>query len=400
MNRIVRLLLIYFMILSYSFAHEGELSPLRRSHSWPKMAQTKIFDLYRDKVVHFAMGSMVNSRRIIDSLASNTNDTNYSPESSRSDLDKPYPNPSIYSYHPLVRAEVEKVYADFGPLYISETIDDTGGLVYSFVSAMQMPWSGYWYPFRSEGIFLPLRKMDSLLRRLNHQSHIEKEEKQFFGLQTADNWEGMCDAWALASIMSKEPKVARTVGNIHFTISDQKALMTLAHSRIAYRRYGIDYRGDSATDGTYEDIKPEAFHKVVTTYLGQKKKAVVIDESAGIEVWSKPLYRYSWTVQQDPDCDAAFIVKSQAYLINHRNTIDDRQTSSEDCLLMNYSYRLYYDKNDIQENKYRVIAGQWINKSRQYHPGSVKIPFENSYTNTHNEEFNKNMAIYSKYFLS
>ena len=324
-------------------------------------------------------------------------------ENSRPNPDAAYPKPFVSVYHPLVLEEVKRVTEDFGELYINETLNDSGKSISKEVR-VKRPWSGYWLPFRDRSLYegknSPLGKMDQIVQYLGYDSNIAETQKKTFGIYAADGWEGLCDAWALAAVSSPEPKKSRNVYGINFSVADLKALLTFTHAKYPYIQYGITYRGDADTDGTYQDLKPEAFHQVVTKVLGEQKRAIVVDETAGVEIWNKPLYSYRWRITKDPEYDFAYLVKAFPLLVKQRESNSSSLTSIDDTLAPIYNYRLYVDKSVKKDGKFRVIAGQWLGKSRAHHPGNVKYPILNGSIGSHNDEFNKYLSIYKRIFLS
>ena len=183
----------------------------------------------------------------------------------------------------------------------------------------------------------------------------------------------------------------KVLEGIEFTIADQKALLTFSHLKANKKVFGIPYKGNAKTDGTYQDIRPEAFHQLVVTALGKEKKAIVIDDVAGVQVWNKPLYRFRWKIEKDPNFDFAFLVRAWPLLIKERNRETDEPTSKNDVLAPNYQYRLYVDKNIQKNGKYKVIAGQWVGESFRNHPDTVTYPSEGEELGSHNPEFNKHI---------
>ena len=79
----------------------------------------------------------------------------------------------------------------------------------------------------------------------------------------------------------------------------------------------MQYAGGIKTDGTYDDIKPEAFHRVITSVLGVQKRAVVIDDT-GVEVWNKPCISIG-KVQKDPYKRNAYLVTAYTWLVKERS---------------------------------------------------------------------------------
>ncbi|MBC62631.1 MAG: hypothetical protein CMP11_09285 [Zetaproteobacteria bacterium] len=306
-------------------------------------------------------------------------------------------------YHPLVLEEVLRVFNDFGQLYINETLNDQGKYEAKSIK-VRRPWSGYWYPFNNNslysGVNSPLQKFDQLAQKLNKISNSADKEKFLHESFNPSGWEGLCDAWSLAAVTTDEPQKELRTKGINFSVADQKALATISHLKYPYTQYGISYKGNAETDGTYQDIKPEAFHKIVTSVLGEQKRAIIIDDMAGIQVWNKPLYRYRWIIKNDPDHEEAFIVTAYPWLVRERKMESNILTSSKDTIAPIYNYRLYVDKTIIKDNKYLVIAGQWIGTSYNDHPDTVKVPHKNGKLGSHNHEFDKNISIYQRYLLN
>ena len=162
-------------------------------------------------------------------------------------------------YHPKVLEQVVRVFNDFGDLYINETKDKEGNISSKEVQ-VKRPWSGYWFPFSSAGKDLysdsgkPLAKFETVLKKLGYDPKIVAYEKNRYNGYHPDSWEGLCDAWSLSSILTSEPQSSKEIGK-YFSISDQKALCFFT-LKLSKTRYGISYRGDAETDGTYQDIKP------------------------------------------------------------------------------------------------------------------------------------------------
>ncbi len=318
--------------------------------------------------------------------------------------DVPYDGPDFTSvYHPLVLDEVNKVFRDFGDLYVSASLDPKLEPVPQELR-VKKPWSGYWYPFGDDILYreqdAPLAKYERMLRAMGYEAKITESERQRYAGFKPDSWEGLCDAWSLAAINAPEPSAGRTIHGEYFSIADQKALLTFAHLRYSKKMYGMSYRGDAESDGTYQDLKPEAFHKLILHFLGVEKRAFIIDDMAGVQVWNKPLYRYRWILWQDPDHDYAYLVRGYPWLVKERQKETDELTKTKDAVAPIYNYRLYVDKNFKKQGGYRVVAGQWLGESYVNHPDSATIPEVKGSIGSHNPEFNKYIEIFSKEFMT
>ena len=308
------------------------------------------------------------------------------------------------SYHPLSLQSVKKVIRDFGELYVKETRGKTGDLTYEVLNVEQ-PWSGYWYPFTDrtlyEGDEAPLLKLDLALRNLGFDSNIAGEQARRFEGFRPDSWEGFCDGWSFAAILVPEPRSPKVIAGIEFSISDQKAISTFGHINFPSEMYGIKYLGNSKTDGSYQDLRPEGFHRVVTQVLGMRGQALVIDDTPGVQVWNKPLYSYRWQITQDPDRDYAYLVKAYAWLVKERWSPDEEMTSIRDVVAPVYSYRLYVDKETQNSNgEYKVIAGEWIGDSEENHPGNARVANEDAEIYSDNKEFYKHRKTIKSLFFN
>ncbi|MBI2602295.1 MAG: hypothetical protein HYW48_04495 [Deltaproteobacteria bacterium] len=314
-----------------------------------------------------------------------------------------YESPEFTSvYHPITLQEVRRVFTDFGELYVNVSEVKSGRPVTHHLQ-VKTPWSGYWYPFGDNSLYrgdsAPLIKFDQAMKALGHPSRVADDEEDRYKGMRHDGWEGLCDAVAKAAVLTDEPKAEKVVGGVKFSIADQKALLTFANHHYPKNIYGRQYRGDAETDGTYQDIKPEAFHKIVEKVLGDEKRAIIIDDVAGVQVWNKPLFQYRWKIEQDPDHDYVLNVKSRAFLIKERSKETDELTSQADYIAPSYDYRLYVDKRDVVDGKFRVIAGQWIKESYRDHPDTVTYPLKGMEMKSHNDEFNKYIPFYKAKFV-
>ncbi len=320
--------------------------------------------------------------------------------------DEVYQGPDfVGAYDSRVLDEVKRVFKDYGPLYINITKDAKGGNGYNVVAAERRPWSGFWYPFGNnaslyKGENSPLGKFDALMKKRKIESRSAEVEKERYRGFRPDAWEGLCDALAAASIMTSEPLETKIIDGISFSPGDQKALFTFSHLKYPRTIYGRTYLGNAETDGTYQDIKPEAFHLLITKILGEEKRAVIIDDVAGIQVWNKPLFNYRWKIEQDKKYDFAFEVKAYALLMKERSKETDEPTSNQDILAPTYTSRLYVDKKDMKEGKFRVIAGQWIGESFRDHPDTVSYLHKTGDPLSHNAEFNKNISNFKALFMN
>ncbi len=305
----------------------------------------------------------------------------------------------VGSYHPLVLQEEQRVFKDFGPLYVNITKEPV------VLASTKKPWSGFWYPFgNNKSLYIgensPLAKYDAVLRKKGIASRVAEVERERYEGFHPDSWEGLCDALAAASVMTPEPIKDKIVAGITFTPGDQKALLTFSHLKYPRTYYGISYRGNVETDGTYQDIKPGALHKIIMHVLGVEKQAFIIDNVAGIQVWNKAFSQARFEIKQNKDYDFIFDVKLRALLTKERSQETDVPTGMSDILAPIYTYRLYVDKSDKNQDGYRVIASQWTGDSYRDHPDNVSYLRQKGDIGSHNAEFNRNIDIFKSLFMN
>lgn len=283
-------------------------------------------------------------------------------------------NAAPIAYHPSELAAVRKVVALAGELYIAPTAGDEARLP-------RRPWSGYWYPLVGTELFegpeAPLAKLDQLARARGREGGVAQWERDNHEALPEAAWEGLCGAWAVASIRTPEPLRPVTLQGISFSIADQKALLTKVHERFPTRMVGVRYNGDQQTDGTYQDLRPEAFHVLVEYHLRARGVPLIVDTDAGPAVWNKPLFRYRWIVTQDPEHDDAMLVEAFPWFTKQREAAGDELTGEQDVVAATYTYRLYVDKRTMLNGKYRVLAGEWLGDSLGYHPDFALLPQSN-----------------------
>lgn len=294
------------------------------------------------------------------------------------------------------KAAVDKVFNDFGPLYIGPTDGQEAKI------QNEMPWSGYWYPKRKNDLFRdelsPLAKLDNAASRSGLSIKSAEWERSAYSPNDAE-WTGLCDAWALAAVQTAEPKKALRYQDVLFTVSDLKALLVKKYEGSLPIVYGNRYFGTFETDGEIQDLRPEAFHRIAEVVIGEQGHAIVVDDDPGPEVWSKPMHRMRWVVTEDPNNPTAYLVTAYPLLVKSRNDVSDVLTMPQDMKAPVYEYRLYVDKAQEKDGKYLVIYGEWIGKSLSEHPDMVFLPNKDpSAIRPLNPEIAKAMSVIDRIF--
>lgn len=278
------------------------------------------------------------------------------------------------AYSSAELAEVNKVFETYGKLQLASSNVAKNNELDS------KPWSSYWYPYsNSEALVGPtsaLEKFDSLLKKLSRSPGAVSFEKEIFSGLNTDTWEGHCHAWAMASVLYKEPVVSLKMENIIFSSSDLKLLLLKASEGTKYQKFGIKYLGNSETDGTFQDLRPEAFHKIITTLI-DNNQPLLIDDDPGVEVWTKPVFGYQLKISQNSEIKEALDVETWVGVVRQQHEYPSVKTRSKDMTWIKYVYRLYYTQD---QSGYSIIAGQWVNESVDSHPDAVLVPLADQKT--------------------
>ena len=186
--------------------------------------------------------------------------------------------------------------------------------------SIKKPWSSWWYPLwerntfeRTDGALSTLEQYDRIAEYYTGEEYFSaRTHEEKFYRQRASDWEGMCDAWALASILENEPKRAVRVDDITLRIRDLKFLLFKTYEKPQkYAFFG--QRNNAEYDSVYEDIYPEEMHRFLQEELFKKKKAFIMDYDAGIQVWNVPVYKAKTIIKKDPNRPKVVKVKTYLY---------------------------------------------------------------------------------------
>ena len=287
-------------------------------------------------------------------------------------------NPELRQY--LSDPALFSVTRDLGPSIMdARNLPFRSGIAQSEIR----PWSAWWYPKKEiltpiEGSLVSALEKYDRVRRYHYgatvRSAADYERRSVTAPPLA--WEGLCDAWALASISIPEPKQAISIeigaARVLFSISDLKALILKTYeavddSSLAY--YGQKFTGNS--DGwVYPDIFPEQFHRFLEVQLFQKKMPFIMDHDGGIEIWNIPVYKANYLVDAVSGYPNAVSVRAWLYSAEsttsqNRNLVGTREAIRE------YNYVLSGYRN--AEDKLVITSGHWTTgpngvNSRKDHP--------------------------------
>jgi len=213
---------------------------------------------------------------------------------------------------------------EYGPTVISSRAFPYASGV---LQASHTPWSSWWYPKKETSLFAdsdsahlsPLSQYD-LVRKHRYKKagrkapHAAAVFERKSSNSSALSWEGLCDAWALASIIKPEPTRSVTLrlesGKVTFGVGAQKALLLKTFEGVddsSLLIHGQKFTGDF--DGwLYPDMFPDQFHRFLEIQLGIKKQGFVMDHDPGPQVWNVPVFKANFTVNSIPgQADAVFV---------------------------------------------------------------------------------------------
>lgn len=251
------------------------------------------------------------------------------------------------------------------------------------------PWSAYWYPIRSRALFdgpdaekSPLEKYDDYVKEAHQaQASAAQYEEKTLHKPAAEEWEGHCHAWALASLLYPEPKKPVKRGSVTFSVSDQKALLMKTFEETVVRSFGerfIDY-----TRSDWNNIQPHLFHQFVMGELIERGRPFVMNKRPGMEVWSVPVYKAILKIEKDRQNPNVY--HAQAWLVGA-----GLQTSPSDSLetvteVSHFTYDLFTLPDIFGRD--RVYAGKWTGLSVDMHPSILTVlPDRNAQRKSRNIE--------------
>ena len=282
-----------------------------------------------------------------------------------------------YPYSDMERLAVNEVMRDFGELYIGPTgmRTETYPNTVLIEATQPRPWTSYYYPIRKNFMFgpgSPLAKFDRLVEVRQPTATAALQDKAVDWEKTnnfneeAATWAGHCDAWVSAAMHTPEPLHSVTLEGIRFTSDDLKALRLKQFEGWRHSIYGNRYEGDASTYQDFQDLRPEAVHRIIEVVVGEQGQAIGIDSDPTAEIWNKPLYGMSYGVKPDPTFENAYYVYATARMVDLRRTppipfdstndqpITDQNvaTNNEDIQMVRWEYRLFVDPEDQVNGKF------------------------------------------------
>jgi len=256
------------------------------------------------------------------------------------------------------------------------------------------PWSSWWYPLNEKRLFegtggnlSPLEKYDAYARSTGKNAHAVDFERHNLYDPEASGWEGLCNAWAAASILESEPTKDIKIKDITFKPSDQKALLLKVYEHVeGTRQFGLRYDGNRGDDP--DDIYPDQFHKVLEQELFVHGRAVIMDKDPGVPVWNEPVYRAFMTIvadRNDPTTDHVVLWLTWADSADtDPEYMGTREVNSK------YTYDLIGDRE--ADGTLDVVFGQWTGESVTNHPDFVTLMSDKATHRSINTEIDTNLV--------
>lgn len=253
-------------------------------------------------------------------------------------------------------------------------------------SVTQEGWD-YQSPTRDELLFMtpeqiaelsPAEKFDLYLGRYDYPL---KQEVYSYSNRYAQDWEGICNGWAPASMNHNEP-TPKTVTNpdgiiIPFGSSDIKALLSYYYAFI-HKIENTQQMGRRCPRGNgwfnwngdcKNDLNAGSFHIVMTNKVGRRNESFLVDIERYKEVWNHPIVGYVSRVEGEMPVERnapagtakTLKVRTKVSYVNEseKNSWNPvRNTADQALIVRDYSYLIHLDiKNDI-------IGGEWLSQDR------------------------------------
>ncbi|RLA64283.1 MAG: hypothetical protein DRQ88_11245, partial [Epsilonproteobacteria bacterium] len=207
-------------------------------------------------------------------------------------------------------------------------------------------------------------------------------------------WEGLCHAWAPATLHFGEPGPITVTGakghKITFGSSDLKALLTYhlhlnkaSKNKFLGSRCNLDFAelrkkhkaGEITKDELNKKIESSAcadtnagaFHVALTNQIGLKDEGFVVDITRDAEVWNQPVSGYSFEVTKVRNSASAGAAPGTEKEIWIKTTLKYIVEIKQSFELFSpywrverayYEYRLELNRND------QIIGGEWISEER------------------------------------
>jgi hypothetical protein len=229
------------------------------------------------------------------------------------------------------------------------------------VSQQDMPWRGYWFPHSSakmhSGSQSPMSKYDAFIERRSQSVIGAQKWEQRNHPYTGVAWAGHCNGWAAASVLRSEPKkpVKDPYTGIVFSIADLKGLWIERDycPKIAF--YGS--RNNDPENNDPLDITPHEFHGVLTYFIGDLKKPVLIDYMSTSPVENRVISGYTMEIRRTGN--RSFQVDAALKVHEYDKKLTE-ELGEAPHIIRNYRYTLSVD------DRGRLVGGSWLSTNPDF----------------------------------
>lgn len=238
------------------------------------------------------------------------------------------------------------------------------------------PWSSWWFPLRDRYLFEGSEKRLSPLEKYDLFVSLSRGKEMKSAAFERDNiydpraigWEGLCDAWAAASLMEKEPRRPVMLNGVEFGVGDLKALVVKSYENLeGLRQFGQRFNGDRV--GLFDDIHAEQFHRLVQYQLFERAQPFIMDKDPGPSVWNIPVWRGTSEIVADPSDPGVMHVTT--WLVGASPFVESYDFVGTLSVGFEYTYDL---KGKLQpDGLFHVESGEWTGESLDFHPDFLTI---------------------------
>lgn len=229
-------------------------------------------------------------------------------------------------------------------------------------------------PLRQKAALSPSEKYDILLGRYDYPlktlvaSQVSKK---------AEDWEGICHGWVVATLHHAEPKPKTLINpdgiEIPFGSSDIKALLSYFYAQdmspakfVGLRCNFGDWTGGQRECG--EDLNAGAFHIIIANKLALQGQGIIMDVDRFKEVWNQPVVGYRSTMKGPyrPTRGAAWSAKSEYDVKTELWYVAESEPSFAPAHGTEYQIIEKMDlEYRIEVNQYNeIVGGAWISEKR------------------------------------
>ncbi|KAI9984719.1 hypothetical protein PInf_006088 [Phytophthora infestans] len=144
------------------------------------------------------------------------------------------------------------------------------------------------------------------------------------------------------------------------------------------------------TDSSRRDLGPGFMHVALANIIGRFNASVVMDVTAGAEVWNQPIYSYKVLTQREmtPGDAANLFFQVSPYPFNNaaqrimyvETSVSWMVETFEDGGLVRSGHASKYETSKTYkyllelDNNYNILGGEWLEESQSDHPDFLWFP--------------------------